>query len=306
MSGKYDLLSRYLAEVSKDSIVKIGWAELEELVGGLPPSAKDRTWWANTSNVMRIQAKAWMSVGRLVEEVKPGESVIFSLASKDKADPSNSHSSSKQLLNGVHSLQNVLKRAGYASIVEAVAAHTVFLPPDTVAQTNGEALFPIVRDPSRIGVYGELPGGQAVLFDDNTSPTLAFLWSAQRSKGPDVQYNHIWGDSKNAATYTALWNLCATPAFLAKTTDGSNHPEVVRALRYRAFELYGFFPAGESQPVPPEGYESLSWAPAPEQVPKLEVVLRSRLAKAPKSRPAGAARRLGWLFSNWQPDMSLG
>jgi hypothetical protein len=37
--------------------------------------------------------------------------------------------------------------------------------------------------------------------------------------------------------YTALWNLCATPAFLAKTADGQNHPKVRVALKYRAFDL---------------------------------------------------------------------
>src|SRR5262245_27146245 len=58
-----------------------------------------------------------------------------------------------------------------------------------------------------------------------------------RGPGPDVQYNHVWNDSANPDAYTALWNVCATPAFLAKTTDGSNHPDVVAALRYRAWEL---------------------------------------------------------------------
>jgi hypothetical protein len=45
-----------------------------------------------------------------------------------------------------------------------------------------------------------------------------------------VQTNHVWGDPKNPETYAALWNLCITPAFLAKCTDGRHHPEVHAAL----------------------------------------------------------------------------
>ena len=40
------------------------------------------------------------------------------------------------------------------------------------------------------GSVDTMADGRPVLPDDNTSPTLAFLWAAQRTKGPDVQYNH--------------------------------------------------------------------------------------------------------------------
>ncbi len=154
-------------------------------------------------------------------------------------------------------------------------------------------------------MIGTMPDGEPVMFDDNTGPTLAFLWSGQRSKGRDVQYNHVWGDPRNMQTYTALWNLCATPAFLAKTTDGSNHPEVLNLLRYRAMDLFGEIPEGEAAPGKPEGYESLVWPEPPERAYNLESVLRRRLAEAPKSRPAVSARQLGWLFSGYQPDPEL-
>jgi len=175
-----------------------------------------------------------------------------------------------------------------------------------VAQTGGGALFRTVRGPGRRGSFGPLPGGEEVMFDDNTSPTLAFLWSAGRSKGPDVQYNHVWSDPRNPLTYTALWNICATPAFLAKTTDGSNHPEVLGLLRYRAFDLFGRRPEGEARPERPDDYERFTWPEAPEPVVDLEAVIRGRLAEAPKSRPAVCARQLGWLYSDGQPDDTVG
>jgi hypothetical protein len=208
----------------------------------------------------------------------------------------------------VEQLAALVKAAGYRSVVEAVAKHTVFLHPGTVAQTNGYALFPVIRNrpgggaPGRIGSDSE---GRRVLLDDNLSPTNAFLWSGNVAKGRDVQYNHLWTQSQNRATYTALWNLCATPAFLAKTTDGSNHSEVGAALRYRAFDLYGHHPADDPTPAQPDGYGDLVWAAHPPPLADLEATLRRQLRAKPKSRTTIACREIGWLFSGWEPDTSL-
>ena len=95
------------------------------------------------------------------------------------------------ILDGVKAFEDVLDRAGYSRILHAVAAHTVFLHPETVAQTNGEALFPVIRtrNMDARGDIVEQPDGRRVLLDDNTSPQLAFQWAAQRKKGSgsDVQ-----------------------------------------------------------------------------------------------------------------------
>jgi hypothetical protein len=209
----------------------------------------------------------------------------------------------KTVLDGVEQLTEVLRLAGY-SVVEAVAKYTIFLDPATVAQTNGQALFPIIRnmDMGRRGTFEAGADGRTVMLDDNTSPTDAFLWSGQLRKGRDVQFNHVWNDSRNRHAYTALWNLCATPAFLAKTTDGSNHPEVVAALRYRAYSLYGMRPDDEPVPQEPAGYSELRWAPHPDPVRDLESVLRTRLRANPKRNTTRACRQIGWLFSGWVPD----
>src|SRR5204863_6310593 len=136
---------------------------------------------------------------------------------------------------------------------------------------------------------GSLPDGRRVLLDDNTTPTWTFLWAAGRNKGLDVQYNHVWTDSQNPDLYTALWNLCATPAFLAKTTDGRNHPEVRAALQYRAYQLYEVHPRDLAPPVKPEGFDELSWAPMPDPIVDLKATYRARLATTGKSRMAIAA-----------------
>ena len=137
----------------------------------------------------------------------------------------------EQMLDGVKSLENILVRAGYRTVLDAVAEHTVFLHPETVAQTDGEALFAVARtkDMVRRGCIVERSDGGRVMLDDNTSLTVAFEWSAQQQRGPDVQFNHLYKGTKESGIYTALWNICVTPAFLAKLTDVKHHGHVVAA-----------------------------------------------------------------------------
>ena len=205
------------------------------------------------------------------------------------------------MLDGREALEGVLRRAG-RTVLAAVAEQTVFLHPETVEQTNGEALFPIARDPARRGCIVELDG-RRLMMDDNTSPTLAFEWAAQQKKGPDVQFNHIYKGADNPDIYTALWNICVTPAFLAKLTDA--HDDVVAALKFRSFDLYGCLPRGEAQPEPPDGYDDVEWRGHPAPVSDLESVLRGQLTRASRSRPAQASREIGWYFSRWEPDPTL-
>lgn len=307
---KYSPLQKFLEAESPVVEVRLSMDTISTMVGGLPLSATiRREWWANNS-ASHAQAKSWMDAGRLVSKVQLGEWVVFSpvtASANRKSDLSKSGSlnridNSPWLLDGVAALDEVLKRGGFESILEAVAAHTIFLDAHTVAQTNGKALFPVVRDPNRPGAIDPV---KEVMFDNNTSPTRTFEWAAKASKSRDVQFNHVWADAKNKDTYTALWNLCVTPAFLAKTTDGSNHPEVVEALRYRSFDLYGYLPSGATVPKRPLSYDLLNWKESPPAVEDLESVIRNRLVHSPKSVPAKSARELGWLFSNGVPDSSI-
>jgi hypothetical protein len=299
----YSPLRLHLQGQPPDEAVTVLWGQLGQLVtGGLPPSASDRHWWANSA--AHTQAVAWLGAGRIVSAVALGVSVTFAPVGVTAAKRAGGGSKRQMVTDGVKALTHLLAKAGYGSIVEAVAAHTLFLHPDTVAQTNGQAVFPVVRDMHNRGKLFTI-GQRPVLLDDNTSATLAFLWSAQRSPGNDVQTNHIWADSGNPDMYTALWNLCVTPAFLAKCTDGKHHPEVHAALRYRVVDLYGLWPAGKERPACPAGYEGLSWPEPPTAVTDLEATLRARMAARPKSPPAIAARKIGWLFSNWEPDSTI-
>lgn len=211
--------------------------------------------------------------------------------------------------NGAIQLADVLRAAGYATTLDAVAAHTIMLHPRVVDQTNGQAVFRTVRrDPrqnEQVGSFGTLNNAE-VMFDDNQSPISAFIWAAGLGRGVDMQFNHIWPSSRDVDSYTALWNICATPAFLAKTTDGSSHPEVVAALRRRASDLNRCTPpAGQQVPEAPDGYETLNWAPPPAPVESLEGAYRRAMSTKPKDRVVISARRIGWLFSSYAPDETV-
>lgn len=210
------------------------------------------------------------------------------------------------LMDGAAALERLAEQQG--GVMKLLAANTVFLHPDTVAQTGGQPLFRVIRDHPRRGQTATINDsdgvGVEVMCCDNHTPTVAFLWSAQRSRGTDVQFNHVWSDSRNWRHYTALWNLCATPAFLAKLTDGTRRPESVSALRYRAWELFQH--SVGDVPTKPAGYDELEWHDPLDPIPDLEAELRQRLNESPKSRAAISARQLGWLFSDWQPDPTVG
>jgi hypothetical protein len=305
MTAKYDPLARFLAN-QHPRPVTLTFGEMDRIVGGLPPSAGTYpSWWGNATG--HPHAFAWMSAGYRAQDVRLGIETTFvplgDSARRERLVAGGQRA--RTVLDGVDQLTTALGLAGYESVVAAVAKHAVFLHPDTVAQTRGQALFPTIRDMGRRREFGVLDDGRRVLFDDNRSPTDAFLWAAGLKRGRDVQFNHVWTEARKFDTYTALWNLFATPAFLAKTTDTSNHPEVTAALRFRSFDLYGHRPAAEANPLEPVGYRGLTWAPFPDPVPNLEAAIRAHLRTTPRSSTTTACRRFGWLFSDWQPDPTV-
>lgn len=78
--GKYDSFRVYLIRAG-NAPVEMTFAEIADIVGGLPASAYDhRAWWANENAVGRhVQANAWLGAGRSVTEVNMlGKQVRFS------------------------------------------------------------------------------------------------------------------------------------------------------------------------------------------------------------------------------------
>lgn len=77
--SKYDTLRNHLDEADRGSL-SLSFAVIDEIVGGLPDSARrHRAWWANERNGRHVQAAAWLDAGRTVEAVDLGAaSVRFS------------------------------------------------------------------------------------------------------------------------------------------------------------------------------------------------------------------------------------
>ena len=70
---KYEPLSRHLRSAAHP--FSMTFAEISQLVGGLPPSAyQHRAWWAN--DLSHVEAHAWLELDRRVEEVDLERQVV--------------------------------------------------------------------------------------------------------------------------------------------------------------------------------------------------------------------------------------
>lgn len=79
--SKYAALGAYLKKQS-GNIVRLSFAEIEQLIGGsLPASARRyRAWWSNNSNNSVI-TKAWLGAGFRSQDVDmAGETLVFARA----------------------------------------------------------------------------------------------------------------------------------------------------------------------------------------------------------------------------------
>lgn len=168
--AKYDPISTFLRGAT--SPVTLRFAELDRLVGGLPPSARNhRSWWGNTHHEMHVHANSWVSVGWVVTELDlQAERVTFARGAVDtRPRLTQRPRASRQVRrrpspgpDGAEQLEAVLKRAGYPTTLHAVAAHTSMLDPAVVAQTGGREVFTSVRRHVRkgeqVGSFAEVDG----------------------------------------------------------------------------------------------------------------------------------------------------
>jgi hypothetical protein len=90
---------------------------------------------------------------------------------------------------------------------------------------------------------------------------------------------HIWSRSCYDARYhTCVANLVLLPRQLAGLTD--HDAEIGAALRFRAFELYGWYPAEEPAPAKPEFYPT-EWRDPEPFTPAIALALARRRAEIP-------------------------
>ena len=93
-------------------------------------------------------------------------------------------------LNGSTALEFILKESPYGSLAQAVASLALFTHPATVAQTQAQALFRIVRGPiPQRGHIVSFHDGRSVLLDDNTGPTVV-VSGYPRKNGSDEKWRN--------------------------------------------------------------------------------------------------------------------
>ena len=138
-----------------------------------------------------------------------------------------------------------------------------FPHPDVVKRFEG-AVFPVIREHKSRGKCGTVRDckGQdrPVMYDDNTTPRWAFLWSHgyERTDHPKGwTFAHVWNASKDPDAYTHLANLVMMPECFSSLSDKDG--PLVPHLRCHAEAVYGWCPAGRTSAEAPPGHHDLTW-----------------------------------------------
>ncbi len=140
-----------------------------------------------------------------------------------------------------------------------VVRHCRLPNPDVVKALRG-AVFPVIRDLAKRMKIGTTENGRRIMYDDNTTPRWAILWSHGFSgtghpKGWTIA--HVWPQTKNPDVYTHVANLVLMPECFASLSDKVG--PLVPALRHHADAVYGWRPVGENRVEAPTGYDTLEW-----------------------------------------------
>lgn len=159
-------------------------------------------------------------------------------------------------MNGNDQLINALKKLNI-DIVSLVAETSVWASPTVceqlISETGSSTRFPNVRRKRIEETRGEFVNG--IKMDDNTYANNAIknAIGVRRQDISDFQTCHIFPNTCYDERYhTCIPNLVLIPNAIAQLSD--NFEDVIKALQYRSYELYNWYPEGFSQPIKPENY----------------------------------------------------
>lgn len=184
----------------------------------------------------------------------------------------------------------------FSSQLVSIFAATCWLPhPEVVSDFDG-AVFPSVR--GRKGNKREgiktVNGLDVAMYDDNTTPRWAFLWShgITSTKHPSSRtFAHVWESGDDVDAYTHLANIVMALEPLAGLTD-KNGP-LSKYLRWHSWSVYKWKPNDTTEPTKPSGYENVSWR----YLPKIENA-RSFLIQRFRTLNNGRTRAMTPLIEN--------
>lgn len=146
-------------------------------------------------------------------------------------------------------------------LAQMVAETSYLSDPGTVAAFGG-AVFPTVRSSQKRVTAIEAGGIVVGIYDDNTTPRWALLWShgiSGVSKQPSAGWTfaHVWPSRADLGAYTHLANLAMVPECFGGLTDKTG--PLTHFLRWHAWSVYHWKPSGEPEPQRPDGYEEVTW-----------------------------------------------
>lgn len=185
----------------------------------------------------------------------------------------------KITINGRDILNSALDDSNKHMLMELVARTSIWVPKENV---KPGPIYPKVRRGPKEDKGREING---VRIDDNTYPNVAIKKTISKDvKFEDFEVCHIWpGTTYDERYHTLLQNLVMLPRALAALSD--HMEEVISVLKYRAWELYGWHPAGTQTPQKPMFYPT-SWgaavpdmtsAPEKKEIESLEDLLKEYL-----------------------------
>ncbi len=161
----------------------------------------------------------------------------------------------KKRLNGDDLLELESFKKMENPLMDLIAESAIWVDPSRVPQ---HPIYPNVRR----GYHDEKKKTEiaGIYIDDNTYANHAI----KRAISKNIEFEnyitcHIWpGTPYDVRYHTQLANLVLIPRALAGLSD--HFAGVIDVLKYRSWELYGFYPAGENQPQKPSYYPE-KWRP---------------------------------------------
>lgn len=138
------------------------------------------------------------------------------------------------------------------NLIDLVAETSIWAKPEKVTLTPA---YPDVRRGAP-REKGDVIDG--IRMDDNTYANLALKRAISKTSDfKNYMVCHIWpGTTYDERYHTLVANLVLIPRVIAGLSDFC--PAVIDCLKYRAFELYGWYPEGEDEPLRP-GYYPEKW-----------------------------------------------
>lgn len=156
-----------------------------------------------------------------------------------------------KIISGRDILTRTLTTSIIMNLMDIVAATSIWVP---VEKVSSRPVFPNVKR-GRAKDKGRILNGLRI--DDNTYANRAIKEAISNSiRFEDFEVCHIWPKTTYDERYhTLLQNLVMIPRALAGLTDHLD--DVINMLKYRAWELYNWYPEDQGVPQKPNYYPTL-------------------------------------------------